>query len=153
MNRIVLALVAGMSASVTPAFAAGGADVGMLACKLKDVKNDIIYSKEEFACEFKLSNGNVQAYTGQITSVGIDLSVTKDLTLVWAVLNPAGNVASPDELKGNYVGGGATVALGAGGGLNILVGGGANSFTLQPISASGFVGAGLNVGIEKFVLR
>jgi len=153
MRSLVVILVAGFGFSATSAFAGGGADAGMLTCKLKGVQNDIVYTKEEFACEFKLSNGELQTYTGQITSIGVDLSVTKDLTLVWAVLNPAGSVAAPNELRGDYVGGGATVALGAGGGLNVLVGGGANSFTLQPLSASGFLGGGVNVGIEKFALR
>jgi len=125
----------------------------MLTCKLKDVKNDIVYSKEEFSCEFKMTNGEVQAYTGQIKNIGVDLSVTKDLTLVWAVLNPTGEVGAAESLKGDYVGGGASVALGAGVGANVLVGGGDKSFTLQPLSASGMVGAGVNVGIEEFELR
>jgi hypothetical protein len=152
MKKIILALAAGMAICGSASFA-GGADVGVLTCKLKDVKNDIVYTKEEFACDFKPKDGKVQDYTGQIKSVGVNLSVTKDLTLVWAVLNPAGKVSSDNELKGDYVGGSATVALGAGGGLNVLVGGGEHSVTLQPISASGIVGTGVNVGIEAFELR
>ena len=61
-----------------------GADIGVLTCKLKDVHNDIVYSAEEFACEFKPKSGDAQSYTGQIKSLGLDLSVTKDMTLVWA---------------------------------------------------------------------
>ena len=65
MKNILLVLAAGMAFSASAAFAGAGADVGVLTCKLKDVKNDIVYSKEEFACEFKLSSGDVQKYTGQ----------------------------------------------------------------------------------------
>ena len=36
---------------------------------------------------------------------------------------------------------------------NMLVGGGHNSVTLQPLSASGIVGSGVSVGIEEFELR
>jgi hypothetical protein len=153
MKNILLVLATGMALSATAGFAATDADVGVLTCKLKGVKNDIVYSKEEFACEFKRTDGKVEEYTGQIKSIGINLSVTKDLTLVWAVLNPTGGVQSKDSLKGDYVGGGASVALGAGAGANILVGGGKGSFTLQPLSASGIVGTGVNVGIKQFELR
>jgi Protein of unknown function (DUF992) len=152
MKKFVMALAAVLASSATAGFA-GSADVGVLTCRLDGVKNDIVYSKEEFACEFKMTNGNVQTYRGVIKSVGVDLSVTKDLTMVWAVLNPAGNAAAPDELAGNYVGGGASIALAAGAGMNVLVGGGSNSFALQPISVTGLKGAGVNVGIVDFNLR
>jgi hypothetical protein len=152
MKTIIMALAVGLAVTATAGFA-GSADVGVLTCKLDGVRNDIVYSKEEFACEFKPTNGDVQTYRGVIKSVGMDLSVTKDLTMVWAVLNPAGNAAAPNELAGDYVGGGASVALDAGAGMNILVGGGANSFTLQPVSVTGLKGGGVDVGIEAFVLR
>jgi hypothetical protein len=45
------------------------------------------------------------------------------------------------------------VSAGAGAGANVLVGGGKESITLQPISASGIVGAGASVDIEEFELR
>jgi opacity protein-like surface antigen len=153
MKKILLVLAAGMALSASASFAATDADVGVLTCKLKNVKNDIVYTKEEFACELKPTSGKVEEYTGQIKSIGINLSVTKDLTLVWAVLNPTGGLKSDHALKGDYVGGGASVALGAAAGANVLVGGGDNSFTLQPLSVSGIVGAGVNVGIKQFQLR
>jgi len=152
MTKIILAMSAGMALWASASFA-GSADVGVLTCKLDGVKNDIVYTKEEFACEFKPTNGDVQTYRGVIKSIGMDLSVTKDLTMVWAVLNPAGNAAAANELAGDYVGGGASIALDAGAGMNVLVGGGANSFALQPISVTGLKGAGVNIGIEGFSLR
>lgn len=153
MRHIVLGMGVGLALSASAVFAGGGVDVGVLTCKLTGVKNDIIYSKEEFACEFKPTKGDVQTYIGQIKSIGVDLSVTKDMTLVWGVLAPSGDVDVAESLKGDYFGGEASVALVAGGGANVLVGGGDKSFTLQPISVTGIRGSGVTVGISEFTLR
>lgn len=83
----------------------------------------------------------------------MDLSVTQEMTLVWAVITTRtdGNVG--DQLRGDYVGAGAAVAVGGGVGLNALVGGSERAITLQPVSVSGSVGVGASVGIERFELR
>jgi hypothetical protein len=148
-----LALTLSATIVTSAAFADFGADLGVLTCKLKDVHNDIVYTSEAFACAFKPKSGDAQEYTGEIKSLGVDLSVTKDMTLVWAVLAPTADSGASEALKGRYVGGSADVALGAGAGANVLVGGGHNSVTLQPLSASGIVGSGVSVGIEEFELR
>ena len=98
-------------------------------------------------------SGEPYRYEGQITSIGIDLSVTQEMTLVWAVLTTTtdGNVG--DQLRGEYVGAGAAVAVGGGVGLNALVGGSERAITLQPVSVSGSVGAGASIGIDAFQLR
>lgn len=153
MKHIVrgLAAAAALAASCTVVHAR--ADIGVLTCKLKDVHNDIVYTSEEFACEYKPNVGDVQTYTGVIKSVGLNLSVTKDVTLVWAVLAPSGDPTKADSLAGRYLGGTAAVALGAGAAANVLVGGGKDSFTLQPLSASGIIGAGAALDVEEFELR
>jgi hypothetical protein len=153
MKHSLIALAVATFAIGAQASAQQRVELGLLTCKLKDVHNDIVYTSEEFDCVFKPKSGDDQTYTGQIRSLGIDLSVTKDMTLVWGVLAPTGDAASTETLKGKYVGGGAAVALGVGAGADVLVGGGENSFTLQPVSVSGMVGAGASVGIEEFELR
>ena len=55
MKKIALALATGLTLSAGAGFA-GSADVGMLTCKLDGVKNDIVYSKEKFLCEFKMTD-------------------------------------------------------------------------------------------------
>ena len=142
MKSVFAALAVATVSTASPALADFGADIGVLTCKLKDVHNDIVYTNEKFACEFKPKSGDAQSYTGEIKSLGLDLSVTKDMTLVWGVLAPTADAGSPEALKGRYLGGSAAVALGAGAGANVLVGGGHNSVTLQPLSASGIVGPG-----------
>ena len=78
-----------------------GAKLGFLTCKLKDVQN--VYRHKptrDCACAFKPKSGKAESYSGQITSVGLDLSVTKEMTLVWGVLAPtahAGDAAFPQR--------------------------------------------------------
>lgn len=151
--KLACAAAAAAALAAPVAHAAEGNDVGMLTCKLTGVTNLIVYTDEKFDCVFAPKSGADFSYTGQIKSVGVDLSVTKDMTLVWAVITTTteGNVA--DQLRGDYVGAGADVAVVAGVGLNALVGGSSRAITLQPISVSGTEGTGVSVGIESFTLR
>lgn len=135
------------------AHAEGGVKVGELTCKMDGMKNDIVYTKEEFACVFTPTSGETQTYTAVLKEVGVNLSFTKENTLVWGVLAPSDNLSSPEVLKGTYVGAGGTVEVGGGVGANILVGGGENSITLQPISVQGLVGAGASLDVSALEIR
>jgi len=153
MKHAALGLAATIALALSTSAVHARADIGVLTCKLKDVKNDIVYSTEEFACEFKPNVGDAQTYTGEFKSLGVDLSVTKDLTLVWGVLAPSGDPTKASSLAGRYVGATAAVSLGAGAAANVLVGGGKDTFALQPLSASGIVGSGAALDVEEFELR
>ena len=152
MKLALTALTLAVALGTSPSRAEVGAELGVLTCKLTDVKNDIVYTDETFACEFKPKSGAAESYTGQIKSLGLDLSVTTEMTLVWGVLAPKAHAGAAQSLRGTYVGGSAAVALGAGAGANVLVGGGENSITLQPISVTGILGSGASLGIEEFEL-
>lgn len=128
-------------------------EIGTLTCELTDVTNVIVYTNEEFACRFEPNEGDVETYAGEIDSVGVNLQFKDDMTIIWAVIAPTTDAYKPGILEGTYVGGSAEVSIGAGMGAKVLVGGGENSFTLQPISVSGIVGAGAQLGIESFVLN
>ena len=153
LKILVAAAAAAVSLGAQSAVADPGTDMGMLTCKLTGVTNVIVYTDEKFDCVFKPKSGADFSYSGQIKSVGIDLSVTKDMTLVWAVLTTKTEGDVADQLKGDYVGAGADVEVGGGVGLNALVGGNSRAITLQPVSVSGSIGAGASVGIETFELR
>jgi hypothetical protein len=153
MKPAIAALAAAVVSAATPALPQTGVDIGVLTCKLQDVHNDIVYTSEEFGCAFKPHSGADHDYTGEIKALGVDLSVTKDMTLVWGVFAPTTDADSLEALKGRYVGASADVSAGAGAGATVLVGGGKESITLQPLSASGIVGAGASVDIEEFELR
>lgn len=150
---LILLAAAAASLSAQAAHADAGTDMGMLTCKLTGVTNVIVYTDEKFDCVFKPKSGDPYNYTGQIKSVGVDLSITKEMTLVWAVLTTKTEGEVANQLRGDYVGAGAGVAVGGGVGLNALVGGSSRAITLQPVSVSGSVGAGASIGIESFELR
>ena len=63
--KTMFALAVATALTAFPAVAEFSADLGVLTCKLKDVQNDIIYSSEKFACEFKPRSGEAQSYTGR----------------------------------------------------------------------------------------
>ena len=149
-----IAAAALLSSTVSgAALAAEGVEVGVLTCKVTDVDNLIVYTEQDFDCTFDPKDGADQFYTGQISKVGVDLSIKNDFTVVWGVLAATQDAYSPNVLAGTYVGAGADVALGAGIGAKALVGGGADAFTLQPVSVSGVEGVGASIGIEKFELQ
>lgn len=146
-----LALVAGFA---TPALAQeSGFEIGTLTCKVVDVTNLILYTNEKFACDFAGSDGLSENYGGEIDSIGVNLSIKKEFTIVWAVIAPTNDKYQTHSLRGAYVGASADVALGLGAGVKVLVGGGANSFTLQPLSVAGVKGAGAAAGIQRFKLE
>lgn len=153
MRRHLLSLLLLPALASTPALAQSGAEIGVLTCKVKDVTNVIVYTTQEFACEFKPSKGEAEAYAGKISKIGLDLSIKEDFTIVWAVLAPTDSTYKSHALAGTYAGAGADVTLGAGVGAKVLIGGGDNSFSLQPVSVAGVTGGGASVGIEKFELQ
>jgi hypothetical protein len=146
-----MALLTGIA---TPALAQDSSfEIGTLTCKVVNVTNLILYTNEKFACDFAGSDGLMESYGGKIGSIGVNLSIKKDFTIVWAVIAPTDDKYQAHSLRGAYVGASADVALGLGAGAKVLVGGGANSFTLQPISVAGVKGAGAAVGIQRFRLE
>ena len=153
MKYTALGLAATIALTMSASLAHARADIGVMTCNLTSVENDIVYTNEEFSCEFKPKTGDTQTYTGEIKALGVNLSVTKDVTLVWGVLAPSADAAEAGALAGRYVGGTASVALGAGAAANVLIGGSKHTVALQPISASGIIGTGAALDIEEFELR
>ena len=94
----------------------------------------------------------MQTYKGVIKEVGVNLSITKDNTMVWGVIAPEKDLASPDELKGTYLGGTGQVEIGGGVAANILIGGSHQTISLQPVSVNGMIGAGAALDITAFEL-
>ena len=76
-------------------------------------------------------SGAAQIYDGALNTVGIDVGVIGAVGLAWAVLAPSSGI-SAGALVGGYVGACGDLALGAGLGANVLIGGSQRSFALQP---------------------
>jgi hypothetical protein len=130
-----------------------GIKVGTLTCKATEITNAIVFTDVDFACIYEGANGNTEPYEGEIDKIGVDLSIKNDVTMVWAVVAPTETEYLPGQLAGNYVGASADASLGLGAGARVLVGGGENGFTLQPVSVDGIEGVGVSLGIESFELE
>lgn len=141
-----------LALGVTAAEAQAPVELGRLVCELTDSKNRILVSKQSFDCEFMTADGSTQNYVGEIRKTGLDLSVKEEFTISWTVLMAKGDAEVPASIAGTYVGAGADAAVIGGVGLRVLVGGGDNQVTLQPVSIAGVVGAGASLGIERFTL-
>ena len=72
--------------------------------------------------------------------------------LVWAVVAVTGSIG-PGTLAGDYVGAQGSVAIGAGPGGAVLVGGNNNTVSLQPLSMQVEAGLNLSAGIGNLNLQ
>lgn len=144
-----LAAAFGAMAFVTPAAAQASVKVGTLVCNVAGGIGLIITSKKAAVCTFTDVNGVTTAYRGEFTTVGIDIGVTNEETIVWAVFQPS---RQPASLAGTYVGATAEATIVAGLGANVLVGGSNKSIALQPLSVSGQTGLNFAAGMGGLTL-
>jgi len=84
--------------------------------------------------------------------VGLDLGVSAGSVLAWGVFAPTAGVA-PGALAGEYVGVTGDVGLGIGAGANVLLGGSARTFALQPLSLQGSIAVNVVLGVSSLKLR
>jgi hypothetical protein len=126
---------------------------GMLTCKLNPSIGFIIFGHQSMECRFVPSAPlPPQIYEGALNTVGIDIGIVGTGGLAWAVLAPTAGVPR-GALAGTYVGASGDVALGAGVGANVLVGGSNRSFALQPLSVEGSVALDVTLGLSALQLR
>jgi Protein of unknown function (DUF992) len=130
------------------------AKVGMLNCNVGPEVGFIVGGRAKLSCRYSPSSPSVptENYTGEITTVGLDIGVSKGGKLAWAVFMPT-NGPPHGALTGDYAGVSGQAAVGVGVGGNILVGGSNRSVTLQPFSVEGDTGINLAIGVSDMVLR
>ena len=155
MNLKVLALsaalvvMAGPAVSQTPTWTQSG----MLSCKLNPSIGFVIFGHQSMECRFVPSiPGPPQFYEGALNTVGIDIGIVGTGGLAWGVLAPTAGIPA-GALAGTYVGASGDIALGAGVGANVLVGGSNRSFALQPLSVEGSVALNVTLGLSSLQLR
>lgn len=124
---------------------------GTLKCDVAGGVGLILGSNKKMTCVFEKSDGTTENYTGRVLKIGVDIGVTKESHIVWAVL-AATDADKAGALAGNYTGvtAEATVAGGVGG--NLLVSAG-NQFTLQPLSVQTQTGVNIAGGIGSIKLE
>jgi hypothetical protein len=130
------------------------AQVGMLNCNVGPEVGFIVGGRAKLSCRYSPSSPSVptENYTGEITTVGLDIGATGGGKLSWAVFMPT-NGPPHGALTGDYAGVSGQAAVGVGVGGNILVGGSNRSVTLQPFSVEGDTGINLAIGVSDMVLR
>jgi hypothetical protein len=126
--------------------------VGTLTCSLSASIGLIVASQKNVNCVFRGRPGEPEeAYTGTMTTIGIDIGVTSGGVIIWAVF------ADTDRyfgmLAGTYAGATAEVSVAAGLGANVLVGGSHRSVALQPLSVQGQIGLDIAGGIGALELH
>ncbi len=130
----------------------GRLEVGYLNCSMVDGANFVVYSTQEFICSFENPVSNEEElYAMEIRKFGVDLSVTDEETLRWAVVAPS-TFEESGVLEGRYGGASADAAVGYSIGARALVGGGEDSIALQPVSVSTGEGLGAAIGVEQMTL-
>ncbi|MGC2200899.1 MAG: DUF992 domain-containing protein [Stellaceae bacterium] len=145
-----LGLAAGAFALATPA-QAQAVKAGVLTCNVSGGFGFIFGSSRAVNCTFSPGGGPPQHYTGAINKFGVDIGYVQGAVMIWAVLAPTTNPA-PGSLAGTYVGATASATVGVGVGANVLVGGSANSISLQPLSIEGNTGLNVAGGIAQMTL-
>ena len=127
----------------------GGFKVGVLTCKKGDGGyNIIIHSNVPVTCVFKATNGE-ENYKGEAgIGLGIDLEWDSSKTVHFTVLTAQSDTKiGAYSLAGKYAGASASATVGVGVGAQILVGGGDDNVTLEPIAVSGSTGFGAAGGL------
>lgn len=151
MNKLVMAAIVALGLAASPALAKGGIKVGLLTCSVEGGVGFIIGSSKGVDCVYQpAGGGKVERYEGRIGKLGIDIGVTGNTTIAWAVFAP-GKI-NRGALKGNYSGVTAEATVIAGLGANVLIGGFRKSINLQPVSIQAQTGLNVAAGIGSLQL-
>jgi hypothetical protein len=111
----------------------------------------IVGSSKRIDCVYQPSNnGRPERYSGRINKFGVDIGVTNQSVVVWAVFAP-GKV-NRGGLQGNYVGASAEATVLLGLGANVLLGGFKKTVALQPVSVQAQTGLNIAAGVADLRL-
>lgn len=139
-------------ASVSNGFAAASTEVGVLSCDVSAGFGLILEQKQKVSCTLSNGSGQAQAYQGSIDQYGLELGETSGGHMTWTVL-AATTTVEPGALAGSYAGAEAGASLGLGAGVEILVGGTGQAFTLQPLAVDTEKGTAFSAGVEMLTLE
>ena len=141
-----------LMAPVVSADAAPPVRAGILQCQGGQNVGFVVGSVTSLECVFQSEGRRPEPYIAKVQRIGLDLGVTEQTQLSWAVNAPNSRLGR-GELAGSYGGVGANASIGIGGGGNFLVGGPANAYALQPISLQGQTGLNVAAGVADIELQ
>jgi hypothetical protein len=152
MRKLALAAaVAAVCLSAPAADAKTGVKIGILTCTIEGGVGLILVSSKKVNCVYQPSSGaRVERYEGRIRKLGVDIGVTDQTVLAWAVFAP-GKIKR-GALEGTYVGASAEATIVAGLGANVLIGGFKKSISLQPLSVQVQTGLNIAAGVAGLYL-
>lgn len=111
-----------LSMSAISAFAASGANVGLLKCTVNGGIGLIIGSSKGMTCQFEpAGGGSHQTYKGSVGKLDVDIGITSKSYIRWRVI--ACGKLKPGALAGSYGGVTTQATVGVGLGANVLIGG------------------------------
>ena len=150
-------MLAGAAAAMLVASFAGAqqppmVQVGVLECRGGASIGFIVGSVTNLGCVLRVAGIPDDRYVATIRKVGVDLGITQDTALAWAVYSPVARLG-PGDLSGDHAGAQGSASVGVGGGGNFLVGGPANAYALQPISVQGQTGLNVAAGVAGIELE
>jgi hypothetical protein len=157
MVRNAFAAMAAMAVALTAVLAPADAqprrvELGTLTCSMSSSIGLIVGSQKNVNCIFRGQPGEPEeAYTGTMTTVGLDIGITTGGVIVWTVFADTSRYAG--MLAGRYVGATAEVSIAAGLGANALVGGSRRTVALQPLSLQGQIGLDIAAGVGELDLH
>ena len=141
------------SAQMPPPPGVTGVNSGLLNCNLSPTVGLVVGSLQTMNCVYKPTGPYPpENYTGTFGTLGVDIGITLAQGLAWQVYAPTAGPLN-GALAGAYVGPSGEIGVGVGVGANILFGGNARDYALQPVSLSGEVALNLSVGISTIELR
>ena len=151
MKKMILASLLVVGVAATPAFAKGGVKVGLLSCNIEGGVGYIIGSSKAVDCVFqRAGGGRVEHYSGRMGKLGVDIGVTGQTVVAWAVFAPG--KYKRGALEGSYNGASAEATVIGGLGANVLIGGFRRTVNLQPVSVQAQTGLNVAAGIASLHL-
>ena len=157
MSRTALAATIVLAAALVMVGGAADAQprriqLGTLTCSMSASIGFVVGSQKNVNCVFRGHPGEPdEAYTGTMTTVGLDIGITTGGVIVWTVFADTDRYAG--MLAGRYGGATAEVSIAAGLGANVLVGGSKRTVALQPLSLQGQIGLDVAAGIGELDLH
>ncbi|HET7192062.1 MAG TPA: DUF992 domain-containing protein [Pseudolabrys sp.] len=156
-HRLLFITLVFSAAISAPAAAQTWAQIGTLSCQVDPNIGFVIVGHQPMNCVYTPAPANppqgpTQSYDGALNTVGLNIGVSAGSVLAWAVFAPTAGVPA-GALAGDYVGASGAVAVGLGGGANVLLGGSNRTFALQPLSIQGSVALNAVLGVSALTLR
>ena len=163
MKRLFVILLAVgffvIAGSVTPSANASdwGPELGILVCTAVPGSgyNLLITSSVDIKCEFTDAEGNKEHYVGETgIGLGVNLNFKAEEKIAFTVFGVSSDYTiGSHALAGKFVGGKASATVGVGTGVAVLIGGGEDNFTLQPLALEANKGFGAAAGLGYLFIQ